>query len=397
MIESDRTKISREKQLLLCCTRTRVADEAATRIRDLLAQPLDWPCFLGMAANHSLRPLVQRNLLPFAGLTPPESLAQLNQDCRANSLKSLMLSAELCKILDTFRATNVAALPYKGPVLAVQAYGNVALREFGDLDIILRHKDLETAHSGMLALGYRPKFPWIHSEEVNRRFIPGEYAYIGSRNALVELHTERTLRHFPSPPNLDPAFARLAAVLIDGREVLTFSSEDLLSFLCVHGSKDLWERIAWVADIAELLQNSPNFNWDGAMRIASELRVQRMLFIGILLACDLAGLCIPKPIFQAARADRVAQRVAKQIGIGLLGSGANSLNAVRRFRLRTRMVEGNIPGFRYALCLTATPAEEDLNAHGEPFSIGPLQSLARPFRLIRKFRPAQSAARTPLA
>ena len=397
MAPSDQTKILREKELLILCARTCVDEQNARRIRQLLAEPFDWEYFLKEAANHSLRPLIQRNLHIFAETIPSAVFAELNQSCRANSLKSLMLSGELCKILENFRHLGIAAISYKGPVLAVQAYGDAALREFGDIDIILRQRDIGGAHGVMCALGYRPKFPWIHTEEMKRRFVPGEYAYIGPRNALVELHTELTLRHFPSPPNLDAAFARAITVPLDGRQVPAFAPADLLSFLSLHGSKDLWERMGWVVDIAELLQNTPSFDWDQAMRLARESRVQRMAFLGIALAQKLLRLQIPEAVQRAIEADAVAQRLANEIGNGLLDRDLPQRNAVNRFCIRMQMVDGALPGLQYAMRLTTTPAEEDLEAGGTPGALSPLHSFLRPLRLVRKFRPVESAPRQPIA
>lgn len=397
MPRSGRTKILCEKELLVRCARTCVDEQNVRRIRQLLGGPLDWKYLLKEAANHSLRPLVERNLRPFAGMIPSEAVADLNQSCRANALKSLMFSGELCKILENFRDLGIGAISYKGPVLAVQAYGDAALREFGDVDIILRQRDIDAAHGAMCALGYRPRFPWIHTEEMKRRFVPGEYAYIGPRNALVELHTEVTLRHFPSPPNLDDVFARAITVPLDGRQVPALSSADLLSFLSVHGSKDLWERIGWVVDIAELLRNTPNFDWDQAMRLARESRLQRMVCLAIVLAQDLCQLEISVAIQRAIEADVVAQRLANEIGNGLLDRNLPQRNAVKRFRIRAQMVDGALAGFRYAMRLTTTPAEEDLDATGTPAALSPLHSFLRPVRLVRKFRAVESVPRQPIA
>jgi hypothetical protein len=40
------------------------------------------------------------------------------------------------------RVWKGAAIFYKGPALAAMAYGNVALREFSDLDILMKKEDV---------------------------------------------------------------------------------------------------------------------------------------------------------------------------------------------------------------------------------------------------------------
>ena len=64
---------------------------------------------------------------------------------------------------------------------------------------------------------------------------------------MVELHTEITLRHFPIKPDLDVFIRNLATVCVSDRDIPTFTAEDLLPMLCIHGSKDFWERLSWIA------------------------------------------------------------------------------------------------------------------------------------------------------
>ena len=149
-------------------------------------------------------------------------------------------------------------MPYKGPVAAVQAHEDITLREFEDLDIIVRQQDMPRVNEVVTGLGYRPQFPWILSPNAGSALVPGEYRYLDhSRRMAVELHTERTLRHFPIPPDLDDLSRRLVPVSLCGHEIRTFAPEDALVMLCIHGSKDFWERISWIADIAELIRAWP--------------------------------------------------------------------------------------------------------------------------------------------
>ncbi len=105
----------------------------------------------------------------------------------------------------------------------------------------------------MSSLGYQARFPQILSKSSGTALVPGEYNYRDEkRRTIVELHTELTLRHFPVKPNLDRFAQRLVKIVVAGQDVKTFVVEDLLPVLCVHGSKDFWARISWIADVAEL-------------------------------------------------------------------------------------------------------------------------------------------------
>ncbi len=151
----------------------------------------------------------------------------------------------------------------------MQAYGDVSLRQFEDVDVVLRQGDLQKAHEVMLGLGYCPKYSWALSADVASSLVPGDYNYRDDeRETMVELHTERSMRHFPLAPELNVFMRRLDSVLLSGHEIKTFSAEDALPILCIHGSKHFWERISWIADISEMIQSHPGLDWDEAFRCA---------------------------------------------------------------------------------------------------------------------------------
>jgi hypothetical protein len=386
-----------EKQLLVSCARTHIAPEVAERIREIAAGPLDWDFVLSEATENSVGPLLEMNLravVPDAA--PAAAMERLKIACRANTVRCLFLAAELHKILELFRTAGIVAIPYKGPVLAEQAYGNLTLRDFDDLDIILPQRDLQKAHEVMLGLGYQARFPWILSKGSKTALVPGEYNYRDEkRRAVVELHTELTLRHFPVTPDIDRFAQRLVEVVVAGREVTTFTAEDLLSALCVHGSKDFWERISWIADVAELTQRPADLDWDRAFRTAESLRVERMLHLGLVLADDLLQAPLPEEIRRRVRGDGKALAVAREVEKRTLSRHHSRISAAGRMRFRRQMVRGTLAGWRYSLRLAVIPAEEDWEMVQLPRLLAPLYLALRPLRLLAKYgwaRRRQSAS-----
>jgi len=150
-----------------------IADE----IRRIAAGPLDWDFLLREAAENSVTPLVARHLPICSPETPVGVLEKLKASVRANAARSLKLTAELIALLDLLRSKDVLAIPYKGPVLAVQAYGDLTLREFQDLDIIVRQRDMPEVHKIMTGRGFRTNSPVPFSEGTPPVAISGEYIY----------------------------------------------------------------------------------------------------------------------------------------------------------------------------------------------------------------------------
>ncbi|HEY0704328.1 MAG TPA: nucleotidyltransferase family protein [Candidatus Acidoferrales bacterium] len=389
---------SREKKLLICCARTRVAPDTAEKIRELAAEPLDWDYLLYEAEENSITPLLAKHLAEFApDAAPAAANERLKKTCRANTVRNLYLTADLIRVLELFREKGIEAASYKGPVLAAQAYGDVGLREFEDVDVVLRQRDLPGAHEVILSLGYKPKFDWILSPGASAALVPGEYNYRDiERRAMVELHTERTLRHFPVPPNLDEFFQHTIQIEVAGREVPTFAPEYLLPMLCIHGSKDFWERFSWMADVAELIQACPTMDWNKTLAVADSVHAGRILRLGLALATTVLGARLPANIATAVEADTVAQGLAAEILARHMRRKFQTLDAAGRLHYRRRMVAGFSEGWRYALRLSVVPAEEDWLMMRLPSALAPLYIALRPLRLMRKYGWARRTAAKPV-
>jgi hypothetical protein len=379
--------VAPEKRLLLSCARTRVSPGLAEEIRRLVDSPIDLDLLFREAANHALTPLLCRQLPLIAStFLGPQRAQQLHDTAHAIALHNLVLTAELLTIINSFESAGVEAFPYKGPVAAAQAYGDISLREFQDLDVILRQPDIGRANEVMLSLGYHPKFPWIFSGSRNASFVPGEYNYRNDeRDIVVELHTERTLRHFPLPADIDDLASRAVAVSVGGQPLRTFSPEDTLLLLSVHGAKDLWQQLSWVVDIAEFVQAHRAFDWDEVFARARTMRTHRMLAITLLLAVQLFAVPLPPELLRRIQYDSEQASIARQIENQLLSDAQLGLPAVARFHLRRHMLEGRLEGWRYALRLATSPSEDDWSARRVPPLLAPLHVALRPLRLLRKY------------
>jgi len=394
MALSPNTILSPEKRLLVCCARTRMNSAIADEIRELVARPLDWNVVLSEAADNCVTPLLAKQLAAVAGdIIPADVLAALKDGARANAVRCLIFIAELIKIMDAFSAAGIEAIAYKGPVIAAQAYGDVTLREFEDLDIVLLQRDMAKANEIATGLGYRARFPWILSGDAGKSLVPGEYNYLNeARRIMIELHTEVTLRHFPEPPDLDDLRTRLTPVSLSGHVVNTFAPEDMLPILCIHGSKDFWMKFSWIADVAEFIQALPGLDWNTVVARADAWRAGRMLHLGLALADDLLDVPLPEEVLTRVRKDHVALAVAAEIGRVHLTRAPLPESAGWRFRYRRRMVKGNLTGWRYALRLATAPAEEDWEMLRLPAPLAPLYVVLRPFRLLRKYRVARTTS-----
>lgn len=375
-----------EDEVIRCCVRTRLDTWRADRIRTLLKREMDWSHLIATAVRHGVGPLLYWHLNTTSAAIIPECWkAVLAEHFQRNVRRNLTLTGELYKILELFAARDILAIPYKGPTLAALAYGNVALREFVDLDIVIRQRDIGRAHELLVSCGYRADFDLAAAQTASAR-IPGQYFFQRrDSQCIVELHTERTLRYFPMPLDLDQLTQHLEAVSVGGGVIKTFSAEDLLTILSVHATKHFWDRLLWTCDIAQLVQISRGVNWDQALEHARCLDCERMLFLGLYLAHEVLDAPLPGDILERLQENTVVKSLAAQAQRRLWEDNGGPPGAVQRFLFRLRMRENLWEGMRYCFRLATRPTEEDWRLFRLPGPLASLYSVVRPLRLLRKY------------
>jgi hypothetical protein len=350
---------SRETELLLACASSHLDAARAERVKTLAQGEIDWAHVLQAALQHGVMPLLHRNLhRTCADAVPAATLKQLSEHFYANAGRNALLTRELCALVDLLESHGVGVIPYKGPVLSAMAYGNPALRQFGDLDILVRPHAAQQATALLLDRGYRR---WEHRPAtLFPRFRKVEELIRADGQVLVELHQKITSGTFFFPLHPERLWARVEEVPLDNKRVRGLAPEELLLVLCVHGAKHHWSRLGWICDIAELLRAYPRLDWPRVLGQARRLGGTRMLLLGLRLAHEILGADLPAAIWPRMQADPVVSWLTAQVRTELFADGDRPSAAIDRprfyLRLRERVRDKARCGF-YLAYRTMMPAE----------------------------------------
>src|SRR6266852_479568 len=344
----------------------------------------DWARLLILAEKHGVTGHLTEGLRGIEeNLVPPEVRQTLIDRQRAQNFFTLRLTAELFRILNRFTSEGIGALVVKGPVLAVQAYGDPAMRSYGDLDMLVRHRNIRRATELMSAAGYVPA---VSLSAIDAGRIPGQYLFSKPDSKLiVELHNDCTLRYFPRRLPLEEFFARQIRVRVDSHDVSALSAEDELVLICIHGAKHFWERLMWIADVAALISRQTAINWERVADSAKAVGAERMLHTGLRLASDLLKAQLPRKVQAAVQADTAATRLAAQTRKWLPAAGFSPPGLFERAFFRMRMRGNLISGSAYLLRLALSSTEEDWQSDAQGNRHPILEVLRRPIRLARKY------------
>ncbi|HEY4660676.1 MAG TPA: nucleotidyltransferase family protein, partial [Terriglobales bacterium] len=132
--------------LLASCSSASRCDKTS-----LLAPDLDWERVLKSAEHHRLIPALHAD---FSGKNGVPSTLRVR--AHKHAWRVLHFTVELTKIARCFERRGIEFLAHKGPALAQLLYGNAAMRQFGDLDLIVRPRDVAPAKEAPVEAGYEP-------------------------------------------------------------------------------------------------------------------------------------------------------------------------------------------------------------------------------------------------
>jgi hypothetical protein len=332
-----------EVDLMLCCARTCSTPQMRARVKEIATQGVDWQAFLQLVTSHGVRPLVYQSLHSACWEALPEAARQeLSHFYSANSAKNRFLAGELLYILQLFEAEHILAVPFKGPVLTVVLYGDLALREFTDLDILIREPDIPKAREILSNQGYRSSMAsGVITPDVNVDELHSALTGIS-----VELHWQFSPRRFVSSLAAEHVWNGIEPIVILGRQVWSFSSQDMFLFLAVHGGKHSWSSLKWLCDLAEFIRSNPELDWPRLFKRAEALGAARTCRLGIYLAAELMQAEVPSSVVCAVREDAQVRRLAQEVrqrvqetrDVDPIESQIFNLRLKERFRDKVRYV-----------------------------------------------------------
>ena len=366
-----------EGRLLLACARGEQG-VSETAIESLVPEGFDWTKLIELALWHGVAPALANTLSGprKAALVPPEILTGLSQYRDAARAGNTTLAVELHGILAALETEGIAALPFKGPLLAQMLYGDLGQRAPGDLDFLVRLRDVTRTCDLLAARGYRdthrsPVAMTATQHDMYRRY-QCEYQFVRDEDGVVaEPHWAFDQRMRAGDVDYEAQFARARRGELAGRSVLVHAPEDLLLLLCVHGAKHEWERLVWIRDVAALLERSADLDLDVGVAVARarEQGCARMLLVGLDAAHHLLDVRLPPTVQQAIRDDaEVAGLTARIIARLFHGDRPKRTNRqITGFGLR--MQEGLARRARYVVRTLLLPRREHIEMVALPPSL----------------------------
>jgi hypothetical protein len=231
-----------------------VVRASARTARDLNSdQVRNWSRVVELSLHHRVYPRVWQNAAPFF----PEASAQIMKDhARRNARSALRNLARTIETVELLRSVDIEPIVLKGPLLALQLHGNVALRVSGDVDLLIDPAQLQRAAETLSRAGFQHHTATDERSLARHRQSQHDIAFAHPQDdSLVELHGDIAQPHYGFHFDL-AAWHRAARQLTVGHAQLRLLSPPHAYLLCaLHAAKHRWHRLDLIGDVAAYVES----------------------------------------------------------------------------------------------------------------------------------------------
>jgi hypothetical protein len=323
-----------EFRLVAACCIWPPSEHRNAAIRQAASGTVDWDNVLQVTRRQRVAGLVYDGLKCAEIVMPAAVSDALAAGASDVARRSLLLASEALRLQDVFAAASIPVMFVKGTALAQLAYGNIAIKQAYDIDVLVTPDAVVRACAVLDAAGYKRTFPTANVTP--ERFatwteFSKECVFQHDRHGvIVELHW----RLADNPAVLRGVTANSAsrAVAVSpGRALRTLGDEDLFAYLCFHGAQHAWSRLKWLADLAAWLAAKPPQDVERLCRTARAAGTGRAPDQALLLCEELFGTPLPPSLAATMPKDRVNLWLVSIALSAMAGGGATQQTHDRPF------------------------------------------------------------------
>jgi hypothetical protein len=376
-----------ETNTVVQCLRVFLSSADGALLRESLASTADWNKLETKAASHSIAPVVSNVLLEYASdLGSQEVLQRCKRRLNGLAKKNILWLQEWQRLMQTFDRAAIPVISFKGPALALGAYGNLGLREFHDLDFLVHPRNVPRTRDKLLAEDYTLWSPVVGNRAESLLLSKNRQLRFTNRTrgTCVDVHWGLLHEMFPFQLDVEQAFKCARWERSEEAEFLSLSPEYLLLYLCAHGTKNCWSQLSELCDVAVHLQSQSEMDWDGCIRLAEATGCGLLLKHALLLCERVLRIELPEMVKHHCRQDETAIGLSNAAEKFLCLQGEVRPDYFRTLRYHLAFAKTWRERLRLIFVRVFSPAEPDWQHIKLPRPLFGFYYLIRPLRFLRE-------------
>jgi hypothetical protein len=325
-----------ELNFVILCSQVEPDSNQRGIIKNIADNPLNWDMVCNIAQQQrTLLLLAQtcKKLVP--DKIPSTIMEKLKNFSFKNGIRNLYILNFVLNTILFFKKKNIAAIPFKGLITAQDLYGDIGLRFFSDIDLLVKKNKAREAWLLLNKKGFKPELN-LNPQQIKKYIaIEDNIGFFhAKKNITLELHWEMSGIYLPNPLSFEDIENRLTNITIEKQKIKNFSSEDLLLYLCIHGAKHGWEYLEQVCSISELLKKKKELNWTLIQMLSAQWRCTNVLLLGLNLAKILFNAPVPDEMNLKITENKIIRELSESVLNNMFSNQHNSQFSLRYKRFR---------------------------------------------------------------
>ena len=228
--------------------------------------------------------------------------------------RNIKLSNKLERIFQLLKKNDLDLIAFKGPMLGLIAYNDIAFRSSSDLDFMVSNDEFSRVVDELREIGFSTLFPY---QKKIIKYLSRSWRDIHLTKGFYHLDIHQQFAQGPSFFRINEKnMEHSRKVKLNNIEISTFSPEDSLVLMAINCAKDGFSSLKHFRDIAGIVLNNPELNWKRLFASSKEKRSLKIVMISLKLSQIFCGLELPENVLEQTdsgtvkkKADEIADRI----------------------------------------------------------------------------------------
>lgn len=294
-------KLSQEDLLILSSIKINPSQAELEQLNDMIPLVKDWNYLTKKAIEHQAGPLLYKklHLLTNQKIIPLTAQNDLKQSWLKTLSRSMVLIEHFKVISEAFKAEGIPLIAMKGILLSDWLYHEIGLRQFSDLDLLVKEEDGPKCLDILKAIGYMSN-EFDLTEFVKKNTDIVHYIPMVKNGVSVEIHIKIHSKSELYKVDVADLWKNSKPVVIHGLETLKFDIIYLLLHLCLHLDKHFCigkTQFTGFYDITNLLmEHATEIDWNLLNQTCIKYKASGHVYPYILLCAKYMNAPIPDSV-----------------------------------------------------------------------------------------------------
>ena len=274
------------------------------QLNELILLVKDWDYLINTIIDRGIAPLLYKKLplLTNSSKIPEFVKTKLQQTYYKTFSRSAFLYEHFKRIAEVFREQKIPVIGLKGIYLSEWLYQDIGMRQFSDIDLLVKEEDAEKSLCILEGLGYKIEESIHFSKFVESQCEIYQYTPRIKNGVSIEIHIKIHSRYENYNVEVSELWRNAIPANVNGIKIYALGNNDLLIHLCLHLDKHFRGgkvQFTCFNDITNFLERYANtLDWNSFIESCKLYNCEDIVFKYIVMVYKFIHANVPTDIIK---------------------------------------------------------------------------------------------------